>query len=114
MNFKEIDYQILQYIDDKGGVVKVQEIYEEFPKKEFSTEYRIKLFLDSRYVEYSRDSQWRVIEGEFCITNTGRKALQDYMFEKNQKRKEFRWEIFKLSTAAALGYLAKTIIDFLK
>lgn len=75
-------------------------------------EARLKKLLAEKYIDYYFDGE-KFHTDKFILRDKGLLALQDYETQKQLDNKNFRWEIFKLSLAAALGYLAKAAIDWL-
>ena len=106
MDFSANDFNICRFIRENQPQSK-SELHKNFP----DCEARLKKLLAEKYIDYYFDGE-KFHADKFVLRDKGLLALQDYETKQAQDRKNFRWEIFKLSLAAALGYLAKAAIDF--
>ena len=111
MKFSEIDFLILDFVKNNSPV-HINKIFEKFPVPDFNTRFRLQQLQKENHIDFLLTESGFKFD-YLVIRPQGVSALQDYFFKKAQDRDNFRREILKLSLATALGYFAKSLIDFI-
>ena len=122
LELTETDFKLLNYINKFDSVTREQ-LITNFPKIN-ALDYRLNLLSNMKDLSKNGSSERYIIEkisfegvtlkssGIFTITDLGRKALQDYLFNKRKasRKSKFEWIRYIVTTSIAIAALINSIL----